>query len=260
MQLSRVLAISYRSFTTNRRDANNISNMIYFPIIDILMLGFVGAWAQGGVGQGSFMTSVLAGVVAWSTVFRASTDITIGFLQEMWDSHLINLCATPLTIGEITAGYMLTSTLQCAIIFCYSSFLVWLFYGIPIFTAGIGLIPLLMLCILCGWFIGLLSSCVVLYYGRNTQTCGWSTPWLFATISGAYSPVSLFPPWLQKISAWLPTTYAFQGMRDLVTNHVLSMQNLLFGFGLAVAYFALAFVLVSYIFERSKDKGLARLE
>ncbi len=260
MRISRILAVTYRSFKTAYRDPNNISNILYFPIIDVLMIGFVGAWAQGGTGHGGIMTSVLAGVVAWSTIFRASMDVAVGFLLEMWDSHLINLCATPLNIGEIALGHMINSSLQCVVIFCYSSLLILFFYGINMFAPGLALLPYIALFMVCGWFIGLLSSVVVLYCGRNTGTFAWSTPWLFATISGAYSPTYLFPVWLQKIAGFLPTTYAFQGMRDLVTNNTWSVRNLTIGFGLAFIYFALAFVLVSYIFERSKNKGLARLE
>ena len=83
--------------------------------------------------------------------------------------------------------------------------------------------------------------------------------WFLMPFSGAYYPIAVLPAWGQKISACIPMSYIFEGMRDYVMYQQDPTMYLLKGYALAIPYAIIAIIGFVYCFNRSKRKGLARL-
>jgi len=77
--------------------------------------------------------------------------------------------------------------------------------------------------------------------------------------SGAYYPIEVLPAWAQKVSAMLPMSYVFTGMRQYVLHNQSPAPLLLKGYLLSTVYAIGAIALFVYCFKRSKQNGLARL-
>jgi ABC-2 type transport system permease protein len=75
-----------------------------------------------------------------------------------------------------------------------------------------------------------------------------------------FYPVTALPSWAQVISAALPMTYVFEGMRQILSGGPLPLAALLFSLGLDILYLALAILFFGWMFDKSRDKGLGRLE
>jgi ABC-2 type transport system permease protein len=83
---------------------------------------------------------------------------------------------------------------------------------------------------------------------------------MLAPFSAVYYPVSTLPDWAQKVAAFVPTSYVFEGMREIIVNGKTSPEMLIKSFLLNGIFLILGFVLFNYMFTKSKTKGLARLE
>jgi len=136
----------------------------------------------------------------------------------------------------------------------------WALYGVNIFLLGPSLILFTIPLIVFGLTIGFLSSSLIIYKGQSFQTAAWAASWLFTPFCAAYCPVQTFPIWMQKISYCLPPTYIFEAMRTFVFTGTMHVKFIIIGIALHVAYFAAALCLFLFAFEKSRQKGLSRLE
>jgi ABC-2 type transport system permease protein len=95
--------------------------------------------------------------------------------------------------------------------------------------------------------------------GKRGIELGFVIAWFLAPFSGAFYPLEILPTWAQKFSSLLPMSYVFQGMRGYVMFQQDPTVYLLKGYVMSIIYAACAIVLFMYCFNKSKQKGLARL-
>ncbi len=120
-----------------------------------------------------------------------------------------------------------------------------------------GALLILILTILAYSCVGIISACFIMVLKR-----GDPITWVFTTLSGLlgglYYPISVLPEWLQKISHFLPITYALEGMRlALLKGHtVAQLKNNI----LALALFSIIMLPISiasfkYAVKKAKMDG-----
>jgi ABC-2 type transport system permease protein len=108
--------------------------------------------------------------------------------------------------------------------------------------------------------MGFLSAAIIVFYGKRVQMLAWMMAYIFAPFSAVYYPVEALPSWGQYIAKVLPMSYTFEGMRQVLNNQTFSMPMFTISIALNIVYLALAVLLFKFMFEKSRDKGLARLE
>jgi ABC-2 type transport system permease protein len=108
--------------------------------------------------------------------------------------------------------------------------------------------------------MGFTASGLIIYYGRRLQGLAWMLGIALAPFSAVFYPVSVLPHWAQGVAAALPMTYVFEGMRQIIGGGSLPRSALLLSFGLNLLYLVLSILFFGGMYERSRAKGLARLE
>lgn len=260
MKFYRIWAIFLRYFYFFAR-FDNIAEVFYWPTIDILLWGMTSIWiqkAQNAIPDIALI--ILTGLVFWQVLWRGSYEITVNILQEFWNRNLVNLFSTPLKLSEWMVATMLVGMAKIIITLSFCSLLVWMLYALNIYAVGWAIIPFVGLLTLSGWMMGFLSGAVMIYHGQRFQMLAWMTPFIFAPFSAVFYPLSSLPAWAQAIGKSMPTTYIFEGMRTVLNNGVFSMHDFLFSLGLNALYLGGAMILFKVMFEKSREKGLARLE
>ena len=155
---------------------------------------------------------------------------------------------------------MLVGLMKIMITLAFASLLVWLLYTLNIYQVGWTIIPYLSLLTLSGWMMGYLSGAIMVYSGQRFQMLAWMTPFVFAPFSAVFYPVSALPSWGQAIAWCLPTTYVFEGMRGVLQSGVFSLFYFWMSLVLNILYLAFAMAFFKIMFEKSRSKGLSRLE
>ena len=257
----RISAIIQRHMIPMLRDPARIVDAFYWPALDLMLFGGMSLWSQKNMSPDPyFFLTVLSCICCWYIVYRSILEIAKSFLIEMWDNHLANLFASPISLIELIIAWICQGFLQSTFTFFYSMSIVLFIYHQNIFSHLLYLLPFYILFLASGWIIGLLIVSILLSFGRSAEMITWTFPWLIATVCGAFYPVTLFPEYIQKISYALPLTYLFEGVREVLITHEIPYKTLGISFMLCCFYLVLVYFCVNRAFEKSKLQGLSRLE
>lgn len=261
MKIYRIKAVALRHLMLTFRDFHRFIDLIYWPLLEIIIWGFTARWIQGSSTENLHMSLVLlSALVFWQVILRSQLEISFGFLDELWSHNLINLFATPLKISEWIIAVMIVGFLKSLFTFLFGVYVIWVFYGLNMLKPGVILIPYLVMMIATGWAIGFLTTAAVAYWGQKIQTLAWVMGWFFAPFSGVFYPISVLPHWAQLIAQCIPMSYLFEGLRTIITTGIFPIRSLGICCFLIILYLFCAILLFKFAFEKSKVWGLSRLE
>ncbi len=238
MNLRRVFAIFLRQLYLYRRSFTRILDVFYWPTVDLLLWGFVTLYLEkAGAQMPQYVSFFLGGLILWNILLRAQQGLSVSFLEDIWARNLLNLFVSPLTLNEYLAGLVLVSIVKVVIAFVVMTTLAALFFGFKIFVLGTSLLPFILnLCAL-GWAIGLVTMAAILRFGQEAEILAWALSFLFLPVSAVFYPVDVLPEMLQKIAAWVPSSYIFEGMRKVLLVKAFEKTLLLKASLLNLAYF-----------------------
>lgn len=240
---------------------DHLCDLFFWPALDIFLWGMTSVWIQKqGTDIPDIALAIMTGLVFWQIIWRGNYEVTVNLLQEFWNRNLVNLFSTPLKLIEWMLSIMLVGIVKIFIALAFGSLLVYLLYALNIFSMGWAFLPFMASLTLSGWFMGFLSAGIIVYFGQRLQMLAWMTAYVFAPFSAVYYPLSALPSWAQWIAKALPTTYIFEGMRKILYENTFSLEMLLWSFLLNILYLAGAMLFFKIMFEKSRDKGLGRLE
>jgi ABC-2 type transport system permease protein len=261
MSLSRIRGVFFRYYYTLLKGPHQLSDLFYWPLIDILLWGLTSIWIQKQNHEVTNLPLVLmTALIFWQVAWRGSIDISMNLLQEFWHRNLINLFSTPLKIGEWICGVLLLCFCKLMVTIAFGSLVVYLLYALNVFSLGWAFLPFAALLLMFGWTLGFLASGMIIYWGHQVEMLAWMVGFLFAPFSAVFYPVDILPNWAQTISWLLPTTYVFEGMRQILNGHTFPIAYVWYSLGLAILYLGLSILFFNWMFEKSRVKGLARLE
>jgi ABC-2 type transport system permease protein len=255
----RIWAMVIRHLRQLPSDFNKLSSIIYWPFLDIVIIGFMGEhFDQAAHTQENII--LLSTLVAWQIVVRADFGISLNLLEEIWAQNITNLFSTPLSITEWICAAIVEGFMMLFAIASFCAFIVYVIYGYNIFTLGFWSVPIFFLMFIAGLAIGFFTSSLLIYWGVRVQSLAWMIGWIFAPVSGCYYPITVLPDWLQSVAHALPLYYATETIRVLHGNSLHNPSKLLLiGYLLGLFYLSCSIFLFICMFKKSKDRGLQRL-
>jgi ABC-2 type transport system permease protein len=260
MMKHRVFAIVKRHYLLTFRRLDRIINVLYWPFLNIVLWGITSVWLQKQSGNPHIVTMILTGLILWQIVFRVNLETAKGLFEELLNHNVVNLFSTPLTLAEWIVGMMLMGIINMVLVLFCCTVAAWLLYGINIFVLGWSLIPFIISLLISGWFIGFLICALLIYWGLKAQDFVFTVGWIFSPFSAIYYPLDVLPAAVQTIGRCLPMTYIFEAMRQKLQTGTYPSHFLVVSFSLNIVYLLLSLLFFQYMFEKSKKKGLARLE
>ena len=172
---------------------------------------------------------------------------------------MLNLSSLPLQITQWITGAIVYFAIITLVTFLCGLTCIYAFYDISIWEVLLNFLIFFPPLFLCGIWIGFICLQIIVLLGKRGVELGFVAIWFLLPFSGAYYPIEILPAWGQTHSALFPMSYVFTGMR----NYLMHQQNptlyLLKEYVLSILYALSSVVLFIYLFNRSKQKGLARL-
>lgn len=258
MKWNRIKAVILRHLYPLQRDFDLLSDMIYWPMVDTLLWGITGQWLADTSGQGSILISVLMALVMWNAIWRSQAEVSRNLIDEIWNNNLVNLFTTPLALKEWLVSIGVLSFLKASFTLVLVSTVIWLMHSVNVFFFGWWLVMFLAAMIMTGWWVGFISSGIVMRYGPKMQTVVWTLPGMLLPFSAVFFPLARFPHALQIVSRAIPTTYIFETMRTLAAGGAVHVDQLILSFSLNALYLLLALWYFSRSFKKSVSLGLGR--
>lgn len=260
MKLYRIYAIILRYLYLFRKSFDKLSDAFYWPTIDLLIWGLTSAYLQTFSHNSQILILILSGLIFWYIIWRSQYEITVNILEELWDKNLINLFVAPLKFAEWITSFLVLGIIKAMLSLSFMAILAFFLYKIQILTYGYFLIPFVAMLLMTGWWVGLFVAGIILRYGTRIQTLAWSVVAIISPFSAVYYPVSVLPKWAQYLATILPSSYVFEGMREVIKQHTLDPQKIVIAFILNAFYLILASIYLKRSFQKRLEHGLVNLD
>lgn len=260
MKLHRIFAIILRYLFLFKHSLDRLSDAFYWPTIDILLWGLTSLYFQKFTPNASIIVLVLmSGILLWLIVWRGQYEITVNILEDLWNKNLINIFVSPLKFSEWVVSFFLIGIGKAIVSLAFASTLAYFLYKFNLFVYGFYMIPYFILLILTGWWIGCFVAGTILRFGTRVQTMAWTAVALLSPFSAVYYPLNILPTWAQKVAAIIPTSYIFEGSREVLTKGYFDINKVIISLVLNIVYLTLAIYYLRKSFDKILDKGLVKL-
>jgi ABC-2 type transport system permease protein len=257
MKLHRIKGVIRRHAYEVRRNANHITYMVYWPVVNIVVWGFFTLYLRHGDRlQPGVVNCLLGAVILWGLFNTFQRDMAVGFLEELWSRNLVGLFASPLTVSEYVTGLIIVTLAKAIVGLAVGSLIAWLFYHYDIFPMLLTLFPFILNLALFALTIGVAVTGLIFRYTTKFQAMAWSFAGILMPLSCVFYPLSSLPSSLRPIASSLPTTHSFEGMRLAIQTGSFSISRFQSGLELNVIYFILAVAFFRWMFESARSRGL----
>ena len=252
VSLGRIGAVMLRHFYLMRSSWPRLAELIYWPLVQMLMWGFLQSYLNQHSGVlAAAGGSLIGAILLWDVLIRGQLGLSVSFLEEMWARNMANLLISPLRPGEFLAALMAMSVVRLFIGLIPVSLLAIWFFGFNLWGLGIGLAAFFANLLLTGWAVGIVVSGLILRNGLGAEGIAWTVMFLVLPLCAVFYPVAVLPGFLQVVAWSLPPTYVFEGMRAIMFNHT-------FRADLMVEALAINAVLITvgcFVFLKLVDSG-----
>jgi ABC-2 type transport system permease protein len=213
-----VAALTRRDFDLAQSYRLSLMFDIAWGVIDLLLYFFiskiVGTGAADLGGAPSYFSFAVAGIVMSLVVYATSSEVAYRVRDEQLTGTFEILLAQPLRTVELAlgltsfplvfavvraAGYLLLAALALDLDAPDAD---WTGVIVLLVTAGLAFAP-----------IGILTAAATLVFKRGTAVAA-AIVFAMTFVSGAFFPVEVLPEWLQVIGRVMPTSFAFNGLRN----------------------------------------------
>lgn len=260
INISIVSAMIRRYIYNLRHDLNSFTDAFYQPAMQIIIWGLTSRYIEKTSGElPQIILAILSGVVFWMIISQSQQDITVGLLREFWDRNLVNVFASPIRLREWITAVIFTGIIKLCFSLSFAITLVYFLYATNIFTYGFLLIPFIISLLITGWAIGFFITGLLIRYGHTVQAFAWIGIEGLVPFSAVFYPASALPVWMQKVSLFIPPSYIFQGMRNVIQSGQLNYSDLVISFILNILYLTLSIWFFVIMFNKSRKLGLGRL-
>ncbi len=233
-----------------------VIELMYWPLLQMLMWGFLQTHLAASTSLFANAAGLLIGsVLLWDIMLRGQIGFSVSFLEEMWSRNLGNILMSPLRPSEYILSLVAISLIRLAIGLVPVIVLANLFFGFNLLSIGLPLGAFFANLVFAGWTIGLVANGVVIRYGLGAESFAWVSVFFFLPLCCVYYPLSTLPDWLQPISAALPPTHVFEGLRAIISEGVFLPDLMIKAFGLNLLYFAGAYMLFRHFLRKARMNG-----
>src|SRR4051794_35232971 len=116
LSVNRIAAMVRRYWYLLRSSWPRILDLIYWPMLQMLMWGFLQSYVAQSGGVLARAGGVLIGaVLLWDILFRGQLGFSFSFLEELYARNLGNLMMSPLRPVELVFSLMVVSLIRLTI-------------------------------------------------------------------------------------------------------------------------------------------------
>lgn len=259
INFNRVIAMIMRYAINMRHNLDRLSDMFYWPLMDLVLLGLTGLYfAKMNTYNPHTTEIILTGVIFWWIVWRGQYEISVNLLSEIWDRNLVNIFVAPLKISEWILSLLLFGLFKMVASSIFLVLLAFILYKYNVLMYGFLVIPIALSLLMSGWIIGFIIAGILILFGLKIQTLAWAGGAILAPLSAIYYPLSVLPVWIQKTALFVPSSYMFEGMREFISTGSMPFEKFLISFALNIIYLALSMWFFIAMFKKSRKQGLGR--
>jgi len=255
MSFKRIFGILLQEYYITRRSLEVIVDVVAFPLINIVVFGFLSLYLSGK-GNSENAHPLLLGMILWQLLYITQYSISVGSLWSIWSRNLSNIFLSPISLFEYNLAFIFSGAIKALIVFTTSSILANYVFQFNIYQLGMGNLVLFFLnLLLFGISTGLVILGLIFKFGTRIQALAWSVTFLFQPMTAAFFPVEVLPYPLQKIAYLFPATYVFEAARGAIDNPAINWSLMLIALSQNLVYLLIGMWLFRKMFAQSRKTG-----
>lgn len=254
MNFNRVFAIIIRHYFLALHQMERFFDVFISPILMIVLWGFLTKYVQG-LQTSTLAGFLLGGILLWAIFEKVSTDIGVNFMIDVWDRNLINVMSTPITFLEYLTSLIIVSFIKILFAFLAMVIIASIFYNFQITSLGFGLALFVLNLFVFATSFGIFNITLVLRFGHSVGPLTWIIPFLVQPFAAVFYPVSILPPFFQKVAQIIPISYVFEGMRQVIKEGQFNTTLFWLGFILNVIYLTASIFFFAFILRKVLKSG-----
>lgn len=261
MHWGRVFALVLRYTYLYRRSVPRLIEMVFWPMMDLLVWGFVTAYLlELNPETPGMVTFLLGAMIFWDILYRSQQGLALSFLEDLWSRNILNLFASPIRLREFLAATFLVGLFKVLVITTVLFATALGLYRFNLFDVGPSLVPFFINLLVMGWAVGMVTVAIILRFGIGAEALAWAIPFLLQPLAAVFYPVAVLPGWLQPVALSIPATHVFEGMRHVLQGGDFPLAMLLRASVLNVVYLAGSGCFFVFMFRSARNRGhLAKL-
>ncbi|HZS43058.1 MAG TPA: ABC transporter permease [Candidatus Paceibacterota bacterium] len=248
MKFYRLYALLMRHLYLYKRSLPRLMDLFFWPILEILVWGFLSVYLEkSGLGGVNIVSLLLGAIIFWDLLSQSQKAVSFAMMEEVWEKNFLNIFVTPMRISEFLASTFLLGLIRiiiCAVVLGIGSLLL---YKFNILQFGLYTIPFMINLLLFGWTLGIMTTSVTFRFGSGANIIAFTLIFILQPFSAVFYPISALPHFLQYFAYILPSAYVFEGMRDLIHTGVFNVNYFLLSTALNIFYVGL----ISFLFYRA---------
>lgn len=254
MNFNRVSAIILRHIFLTRHQLERFFDVIISPVLVLLLWGFLAKYMQNIQSQ-TLASFLLGGMILWVVFEKVSTDIGVNFMFDIWDRNVVNVLASPITFSEYIGALLIISLIKILIALIIMCLMAAIFYNFQITSLGFGLGLLWINLFIFAMAFGIFNISIILRYGHSVGPLTWILPFFVQPFAAVFYPLSILPPFFQKVAWFIPISHVFEGMRFTIKTNQFDSYSFWVAFLLNVVYLTAAVVFFAFILKKSLRSG-----
>lgn len=256
MRASRVGGLTLRYFYLYRGSVPRLLEQLYWPVVDLLVWGFVTIYLRQFEGAlPNFLAYFLGGLILWDILFRSQVGVSVAYLEEVWSRNLLNLFVSPLRPVEFLGASMTIAIMRVAFTATVTLVIARAFYGFNAFVMGAWIAAFMASLILMGWAMGIFISALIMRFGQGAESLAWGLIFLVQPVAAVFYPVAVLPEALQHVSQVIPAAHVFEGMRQVLDGGPAPTGHLAWAYGLNGFYLTAAVAFFYATLGEAKREG-----
>jgi len=255
--LRRIWGLVYRHLALFRRSWPRVLELMYWPILQMVVWGFVTAYLAGVQSNPASVAAgmLLGGALLWEVTLRSQMGFSLSFLEEIWSRNLGHIFVSPLRPRELVAGLMVMSIIRVVVGVAPAVLLAWLLYAFDLFAMGPVLVLFFAALLVMGWAVALGVTALILRHGAGAEALAWSVLFGLMPVSAVFYPVAILPGWLQAVALALPAAHVFEGMRAALLEGRIAWGHLGAAVALDIAWMVALAAVFLWQFQSARVRG-----
>lgn len=261
LKIRAVAGLIKKYFLIKVRDLHRLSNLLYFPTIDILVGGLIWLWReQASPGLANLCTEYIFELTFWIIINSIALETCFNFLEEFQSRNLVNLFASPIKHTDWLMATAIMSVFESLMTILICGSIAYFAFGVSLVNLGVALPFFLIVCVAFGWTLAIFTSGMLLKYGQRATFFIYALPYMILPLCAPFYGLEAMPRVSQYVAYCLPATYIFEGLRHVIYGGHMPVANICISLILTIGYMVAALMFFNYMFKKSKEMGLARLE
>lgn len=260
MKIHRIWGIILRHLYATRRSLDRLTDLFYWPLVDLTLWGLTSTYFQkfaGGTNE--VIVSIISGLILWLILWISTNSIALTILADLWDRNLMNVLVSPISFSEWMTGNILLALIKTILSLIFSIILATLLYKFPAFQSTLKFIPHILLLILTSWWVSFIILGTIMRFGTKIQTLAWAFVYILSPFSAVYYPLTTLPHIAQVVASFIPTSYVFESMREVLAYGTYDMKKLGISLILNIVYLAITLLYLKRSINRARLRGLGSL-